>query len=645
MIKENSKLISSIFIDVIAQNGDKKRYVVNLVSNNSQVTTTTINAGSSTTLSDNSSDITTTTFQSSSSTTTLGSGSSTTTVSGGSTTTVGVGSSTTLNNGSTTTVTNPPVTTTSSTTTTTTIPYDGVIIYYKSSTSDPTIWAWELNGEACMTKINNTYAWPGPKMTAVIGKTNWYKFEIPSSAMSTPIKELHMKFKGEVTEYTRSVPVKTGWLSGSTWTDECPDLPSKPSITISPKGGTVKGTDKVTISLTSELEITSRTVSFGGTSVSMNSNSLEITVSSYVTDGQTKTLTVSATNSSGTKTESADFSRNDSYVPPENPFSWDNALVYFVMTDRFYNSNPANDLSYGRVKTDSKGKNIGTFHGGDLAGLKQKVDANYYSDLGVNAIWKTAPYEQIHGGVGGGSSGDFAHYAYHGYYALDFTALDKNMGTIQELREFVDAAHDKNIRVVFDIVMNHAGYENLKDMETYNFGSLKSGSYSWQPSGGETFHQWNDLKGTTGWENWWTASWARTSFYGNGGGDDLTKCLDFLPDFKTEVTSGVGVPKVLETKWGQETTGFTDWINPSAVSLRTNLNVAPAEYLIKWLAAWVKEFGIDGFRVDTAKHVDMYRWAALKMLVALRPMERQSTKATVRYHFLLAKLRVVLDDR
>ncbi|HOV15689.1 MAG TPA: alpha-amylase family glycosyl hydrolase, partial [Spirochaetota bacterium] len=111
---------------------------------------------------------------------------------------------------------------------------------------------------------------------------------------------------------------------------------------------------------------------------------------------------------------------------------------------------------------------------------------------------------------------------------------------------------------------------------------------------------------------WWGSTWTRTSFYGNAGSDDLTKCLDFLPDFKTESTGATGIPTLLQTKWGQETTGFADWINPSAVSLRTNLNVAPAQYLTKWLAAWVKEFGIDGFRVDTAKHVDMFRWAALK---------------------------------
>ncbi|MBE4116394.1 alpha-amylase, partial [Vibrio parahaemolyticus] len=82
----------------------------------------------------------------------------------------------------------------------------------------------------------------------------------------------------------------------------------------------------------------------------------------------------------------------------------------FVMTDRFYNGNPDNDNSYGRNK-DGKYE-IGTFHGGDLAGLTKKLD--YIESLGVNAIWITSPLEQIHGWVGGGDKGDFKHYGYHG---------------------------------------------------------------------------------------------------------------------------------------------------------------------------------------------------------------------------------------
>ncbi|MBV8657125.1 MAG: alpha-amylase, partial [Burkholderiales bacterium] len=136
-----------------------------------------------------------------------------------------------------------------------------------------------------------------------------------------------------------------------------------------------------------------------------------------------------------------------------------NPIVYFVITDRFLNGNPSNDNSYGR-KRDGE-QEIGTFHGGDLAGLTIKLKEGWFKQLGVNAIWITAPYEQIHGWVQGGNAA-FKHYAYHGYYALDFTVLDKNMGTPAELQEFVDTAHAQGIRVLFDVVMNHPGYLDIE---------------------------------------------------------------------------------------------------------------------------------------------------------------------------------------
>lgn len=85
------------------------------------------------------------------------------------------------------------------------------------------------------------------------------------------------------------------------------------------------------------------------------------------------------------------------------PFSWQNATVYFVLTDRFVNGDPTNDNSYGRHKDGMQ--EIGTFHGGDLKGLTSKLD--YLQHLGVNALWISSPLEQIHGWVGGGTKGDF----------------------------------------------------------------------------------------------------------------------------------------------------------------------------------------------------------------------------------------------
>lgn len=168
------------------------------------------------------------------------------------------------------------------------------------------------------------------------------------------------------------------------------------------------------------------------------------------------------------------------------PFSWQNATVYFVLTDRYVNGDPLNDNSYGRHKDGMQ--EIGTFHGGDLKGLASKLD--YLQQLGVNALWISSPLEQIHGWVGGGTKGDFPHYAYHGYYTQDWTKLDANMGGEEDLRHLIDEAHKRGIRVLFDVVMNHTGYATLADMQEYQFGAL--------------YLQGDELKKTLGdrWTDW-----------------------------------------------------------------------------------------------------------------------------------------------
>ncbi len=274
-------------------------------------------------------------------------------------------------------------------------------------------------------------------------------------------------------------------------------------------------------------------------------------------------------------------------------FSWDNATVYFVITDRFYNGNTANDNSYGR-QLDGQ-QEIGTFHGGDLAGLTVKLNEGYFTNLGINAIWITAPYEQIHGWVAGGS-GDFKHYPYHGYYVLDYTKIDASMGTTNELKAFIDKAHSQGIRVIFDIVMNHTGYNTLWDMNAYNFGELYSG---WESATPQNYHSYINYS-SPNWVNWWGPDWIRSGMpgYTPGGGDDLTMCLSYLPDFKTESTTYVGLP-----------TFFAQKTDTRAVYLP---NTTVRGYLITWLSEWVRVYGVDGFRCDTAKHVEQAAWAALK---------------------------------
>lgn len=300
--------------------------------------------------------------------------------------------------------------------------------------------------------------------------------------------------------------------------------------------------------------------------------------------------------------------RAETHTPAS--FDWHNATVYFVLTDRFENGDPGNDQSYGRHKDGMQ--EIGTFHGGDLRGLTNKLD--YLQQLGVNALWISAPFEQIHGWVGGGTKGDFPHYAYHGYYTQDWTNLDTNIGSEAELRALVDGAHQRGIRIIFDVVMNHTGYATLADMQEFQFGALYlSGDElkktlgerwsDWKPAAGQTWHSFNDyinFSDKTGWEKWWGKNWIRTDIgdYDNPGFDDLTMSLAFLPDIKTESTTASGLPVFYKNKpdtHAKAIDGYT-----------------PRDYLTHWLSQWVRDYGIDGFRVDTAKHVELPAWQQLK---------------------------------
>lgn len=293
--------------------------------------------------------------------------------------------------------------------------------------------------------------------------------------------------------------------------------------------------------------------------------------------------------------------------PPAH--DWRNATVYFALTDRFANGDPGNDHSYGRMADGEQ--EIGTFHGGDLKGLTGKLD--YLQQLGVSALWISAPVEQIHGWVGGGDKGDFRHYGYHGYYALDFTQLDANMGREEELRELIAQAHARGIRVLFDVVLNHPGYSTLADMQGLGFGALRDGMAqylpadwsAWRPESYENLHAYHNLLDYQhpAWANWWGKDWVRAGIadYDNPPSvlvDPLKGSLAFLPDFRTDSQQAVGLPAFLKHK------------QPTRAVERPGYRVR--DYLVEWLSFWVREFGVDGFRADTVKHVELDSWAALR---------------------------------
>lgn len=298
----------------------------------------------------------------------------------------------------------------------------------------------------------------------------------------------------------------------------------------------------------------------------------------------------------------------------DDGFTWDNANVYFLLTDRFKNGNTANDHSYGRT-LDKDGKpldgwdtNPGTFHGGDFAGVTQSIEEGYFDNLGVNAIWISAPYEQTHGYCDSGKG--FAHYSYHGYYVLDYTETDANFGTKEEFKTLVDTAHEHGIRVIMDIVMNHTGYNTVADMEQFGFGTLLDGALDFKyklTDVGEVNDHIDYKTSEEDWGKWWSNDWIRSGLpgYTEGAGGDLTMSLSGLPDFRTEQTKDVTIPPILKTKWTQE--GTYD----QKVAKYGESNTVTG-YLSTWLSEWVREYGVDGFRCDTAKHVDKASWNQLK---------------------------------
>jgi len=484
--------------------------------------------------------------------------------------------------------------------------------------------------------IPNSGAWPGILMTSE--GNDWYKCTV---AIATGMNIVFNDGSGhQTTDLSRSST--EGWYyTDNQWYDVNPEAPAPPVISVNVNGSRpYMGSTVIQITVTPKnTPVTSKSATFNGNSITFGGEAAQFTLATYLSDLATGTLNVTAASSAGTSAKTVQITRDDSYQTSSGVFTWDNALVYFVITDRFFNGNISNDEPYGRRKDyGSPLLNTGTYHGGDLAGLTQKLESGYFTDLGVNTIWISAVYEQTHGWCGGGSGGDFSHYPYHGYYALDWTAMDQNMGTIEEMRTFVDTAHSLGIRVIMDVVLNHTGYNTILDMNKYNFGEYNQTvlADSWTPSSGQTWHSYhnyityNGCTNPTLWQNWWGIGWVRTGIdgYTTGNGSELQLALAGLPDLRTELISSQGLPTILRTKWAMETSGYSNWINPSAVNLRQDLGIAPADYVIRWLAAWVREFGIDGFRCDTAKHVELNRWNQLKSSCVTALQEWRSANPT-----------------
>ncbi|WP_299223475.1 starch-binding protein [uncultured Aquimarina sp.] len=281
------------------------------------------------------------------------------------------------------------------------------------------------------------------------------------------------------------------------------------------------------------------------------------------------------------------------------PFSWDNLTVYFLITDRFNNGDPTNDTSFDRQKNSTA--NELDFQGGDIPGVTQKIREGYFNELGVSAIWVTPVVENRHGYIGT----EFNDYPYHGYHTNDWTAFDPNFTSAEEFEDFIDEAHNHGIRVLLDIVMNHSGYVTYKDVNGQRIPVDQDYPLDWvrlqcqeegEPNNGEL------------------------------PCDDYTQSLYGLPDVRTESFNSVNLPQWLLDKWETEGRKQQELDELDSYFARTGKPRTPRYYLIKWLTDWVREYGIDGFRVDTERHVRADVWKELKeeAVLALREWKQNN---------------------
>ncbi|MDA0683173.1 MAG: alpha-amylase family glycosyl hydrolase [Bacteroidetes bacterium] len=306
-------------------------------------------------------------------------------------------------------------------------------------------------------------------------------------------------------------------------------------------------------------------------------------------------------------------------------FSWDHATVYRVVTDRFSNGDSSNDFAYGRG-LDGNGSPYdkdpsGHFDGGDFAGLISWMDDDYFSSLGINALWISAPYEQVHGWIGGGD-GDVQQYGYDGSWPLDYTSLDNAYGNEADFAALFVAAREKGMKVIIDVDLNHVGPATMHDMAAFNFGGLNGDSWrSWTPSSRVGWQSYLSDQvaledSVSGWERWWGTEWIRADVagYEGCGADDQTMCVRGLPDLRSDIEVS-SLPTFLALKWGSERTAveqqeLDDFFQRNGAQ-RTATN-----HVVKWLADWARDWPIDGFYVREAGNIDPAAMTLLAQEVA-----------------------------
>lgn len=277
-------------------------------------------------------------------------------------------------------------------------------------------------------------------------------------------------------------------------------------------------------------------------------------------------------------------------------------IVYFVLPDRFENGDPSNDRGDfvgDRLETGYDPEHKGFFHGGDLKGLTQRLD--YLDRLGVTAIWFAPIFQNkpVQGPEGNESAG------YHGYWVTDFTRPDGHFGSRAEFKSFVDAAHARGMKVYMDIITNHTA-------DVIRYGEGDATEYVYRSKGDFPYSRRGGVDGATvnpgfmGDEDRSTGNFAKLT-------DPSYAYTPVVPadEAESKIPAWLNDPIYYhnrgDTTFTGESSRFGDFVGLDDLFTE---HPRVVEGMIEIYANWIRDFGIDGFRVDTARHVNPEFWQA-----------------------------------
>ncbi|MFI6118678.1 pullulanase-type alpha-1,6-glucosidase [Streptomyces sp. NPDC051064] len=254
---------------------------------------------------------------------------------------------------------------------------------------------------------------------------------------------------------------------------------------------------------------------------------------------------------------------------------------YFVLPDRFANGDTSNDrggLTGSRLETGYDPTDKGFYQGGDLKGLTQRLD--YIKGLGTTAIWLAPIFKNrpVQG------TGDNASAGYHGYWITDFTQVDPHFGTNADLTKLIDKAHGKGMKVFFDVITNHTA--DTVDYAEKTYGYKPKGAFPYLDEDGRPFDD------TQGVEDVDADSFPYTP----------TKTGEKVPAWLNDTTM---YHNRGDSTYAGESTEYGDFSGLDDLWTERSEVVSGMEKIYE---KWVRDFDIDGFRIDTVKHVDLDFW-------------------------------------